>query len=266
MDIMTTSSALLSGQDWPQLPNILTAEEFQNLPAAASTCIVIEGMTYAGRHTQAAAMSEELGLKRFDLSAWIGKYEPATAAELYALQNNLKIGRYLPDDLTIKIADWALNEFCNKEIGSDQFYNRPFIVVGYPRTLAQAEHFQAFLKRRQIYAIIAFIEIKYVEARRRMSQKAVDRIGHEADGKPETQVIKIGEYFLKTHGYLKWLLLTGKATPFKTCLDKGEYETHRHELSTVIDRGEYVVVSQDDVSKMIMKFLNLIHFVQHSGA
>jgi hypothetical protein len=41
------------------LPNILTAEEFKSLPPDANTCIVIEGMTYAGRHTQAKAMSEE---------------------------------------------------------------------------------------------------------------------------------------------------------------------------------------------------------------
>lgn len=94
-----------------ELPNILTAEEFKKLPPDANTCIVIEGMTYAGRHTQAKAMSEELDLPRFAFSEWVAKYQPANEIEAATIQYCLKNGFYLPDDLRVKIADWALEEF-----------------------------------------------------------------------------------------------------------------------------------------------------------
>lgn len=253
-------------KDWLDLPNFLSAEEFKNLPPNANTCIIIEGMTYAGRHTQAQVMSEELGLPKFAFSEWVTKYPPENEEERQIIAECLRNSVYLPDDLRNKVADWALREFYDKRHTDDEYYSRPFIMVGYPRTLDQAKHFQKFLERRNIYALVAVIEINSKEARRRMSESTVKRIGHESDKLPEVQKIRLGEYFLKTHGYLKWLLLMEKAVGFKTCLDRAEYERRKHEFSEVIDRGDYVVLSQQDVSNMIMKFLGMFHFVQYSGA
>jgi adenylate kinase family enzyme len=248
------------------LPNILTAEEFKSLPPDANTCIVIEGMTYAGRHTQAKAMSEELDLPLFSFSEWVSKYKPENEIEAATIQYCLKNAVYLPDDLRVKIADWALEEFYHRFVRHDDYYTRPFVVVGYPRTVEHAKHFQKFLERHKIYAIIVVIEINAAEARRRMSEAAVSRVGHERDTSPEVQKVRISEYYLKTHGYLKWLIFTGKATVFKTCISKAEYEQRKHEGFSVVDRGDYVVMYREDVTKMIFKFLNMVHFVQSSGA
>jgi adenylate kinase family enzyme len=249
-----------------ELPNILTAEEFKNLPPDANTCIVIEGMTYAGRHTQAKVMAEEYDLPMFKFSDWVQKYKPANEIEAATIQYCLKNAVYLPDDLRVKIANWALDEFYTKHVQHDAYYNRPFVMAGYPRTIEHARHFQEFLKAKNIYAIIIVIEINSAEAKRRMSESAVTRAGHERDTSPDVQRTRISEYYLKTHGYLKWLLFTGKATGFKTTLDKGEYERRKHEGFSVVDRGDYVVMYKEDVTKMIMKFLNMIHFVESSGA
>lgn len=264
--ISRSESLHLDAVDWPELPNFLTAEAFQNLPADVSACIIIEGMNFAGRHTQAAAMCEEFGLKKFNFTEWLEKYTPDSDAERDLIQECLRKGCYLPDDLMIKIADWALETFVRQEVSADAFHSRPFVVVGYPRTLAQATHFQLFLKRHHIYATVIVLGVKDIEAQRRMSQASVDRIGHALDARPEIQFVKIGEYYLKTHGFLKWLVVTRKATRLQTCIDKGEYERRKGENLTVEDRGDYVVLSEADVTNRVMKFLNMIHFVQHSGA
>lgn len=256
-------SNFLSNAD---LPNILTAEEFKNLPPDANACIIVEGMTYAGRHTQARVMSQEFDLPMFTFSEWVSKYQPANEIEAATIQYCLKNGVYLPDDLRVKIADWALEEFYHKQVAHDAYYSRPFVMVGYPRTLEHAKHFQKFLERNKIFAIVVVIEINAAEARKRMTDAAVSRVGHERDTAPEVQKVRISEYYLKTHGYLKWLIFSGKATVFKTCISKAEYEQRKSEGFSVVDRGDYVVMYREDVTKMIFKFLNMVHFVQTSGA
>ncbi|NTW48257.1 MAG: hypothetical protein HGB19_00710 [Chlorobiales bacterium] len=264
MPLNTETAPSLAG--WPELPNILSAKEFQALPPNAKTCIVIEGMTRSGRYAMAQTMSDELGLCKFAFAEWLQKYEPQTDAERNEIARSLKNGTYLPEALSIKIADWALGEFAKKSFCCDPFYNRPFVVVGYPRTLEQAAHFQSFLKKHDTYALVAIIEANDQEAKRRMTEKPVQRIGHESDHVPEVQIVKIGEYYLKTHGFLKWLELQGKATIFKSCMDKKDYERRLGNHLTVTDQGSYVVISHADLSRMIMMFLNMVHFVHYSGA
>ncbi|ACF13905.1 hypothetical protein Ctha_1446 [Chloroherpeton thalassium ATCC 35110] len=251
---------------WPALPNILTANAFQNLAPGAKTCIVIEGMTRAGRYALASSMSEELNLKKFAFAEWLAKYQPADEPEKAAIETSLKNGTYLPDSLSVKIADWALEEFFRTEYSADDFYTRPFIMVGYPRTEAQILHFQSVLAKHSIYALLAIIEVNQKESQRRMVEKPIARIGHETDHVPEIQTVKIGEYYLKTHGLLKWLELLGKATVFRVCIDKKDYENRPGGELSVTDRGDYVVVSSSDLSKMIMMFLKMVHFVHYSGA
>ncbi|KER09371.1 MAG: hypothetical protein HY22_12085 [[Candidatus Thermochlorobacteriaceae] bacterium GBChlB] len=164
----------------------------------------------------------------------------------------------------MRIGHWK--NFIKLHADGDPFYTRPFVMVGYPRTIEHAKHFQQFLQKHEIYAMVVVIEINAAEAQRRMSQSAVQRIGHERDTSPDMQKIRISEYYLKTHGYLKWLIFTGKATVFKTCLSKAEYEKRKGEGISAVDRGDYVVMYREDVTKMIMQFLNMFHFVQNSGA
>ncbi len=260
------SNPLVPPREWIDLPNFLSAEDFKQLPPNAKTCIIVEGMTYAGRHTQADVMSKEFDLPKFAFSEWVQKYTAENEIEAATIQYCLKNGVYLPDELRVKIADWALEAFFKQHAGGDPFYTRPFVMVGYPRTIEHAKHFQKFLQKHEIYAMVVVIEINAAEAQRRMSQSAVQRIGHERDTSPDMQKIRISEYYLKTHGYLKWLIFTGKATVFKTCLSKADYEKRKGEGISVVDRGDYVVMYREDVTKMIMQFLNMFHFVQNSGA
>ena len=139
----------------------------------------------------------------------------------------------MPDQLAIKIAEWAFDTFLKKALHPDQYYNRPFIVVGYPHTEPQVRHFQSILERNHIYALIAVLEVKPAESIRRMKQSTVARIGHSVDIRPEVQKRKIGEYYLRSHGLIKWLIFTGKATLFKTCIDRFEYEKRKHELLSI---------------------------------
>jgi adenylate kinase family enzyme len=264
--LLTSENFSLNIEDWPALPNILSAKEFQNLPPNAKTCIIIEGMTRSGRYTQAITMSEDLNLNCFAFTDWLAKYKPENEAEKEQLETVLKKGSYLSSELSIKIADWALESFFKNEFTSDDFYNRPFVCVGYPRTIEQAAHFQQFLEKHNVYGLMAVIETNEAESKLRMQQKPVDRIGHETDHIPEVQMVKIGEYYLKTHGFLKWLALMNKATVFKVCIDKKEYNMRPGDHLSVIDRGDYVVISPTDVSKMIMMFLNMVHFINYSGA
>jgi len=252
--------------EWPALPNILTAKAFQNLAPGVKTCIAIEGMTRAGRYALASSMSEELNLKKFAFAEWLAKYEPADEQEKVAIETCLKHGTYLPDSLSIKIADWALEEFFRTEYSADDFYTRPFVMVGYPRTLEQILHLQNVLAKHEIYALLAIIEVNQKESQRRMREKPIERIGHQTDHVPEIQAIKIGEYYLKTHGLLKWLELQGKATVFQVCIDKKDYENRPGGALSVTDYGDYVVIAPSDLSKMIMMFLKMVHFVHYSGA
>ncbi len=264
--LITSENFSLNVADWPSLPNIISAEEFKNLPPNAKTCIIIEGMTRSGRYNQAQTMSEDLNLNCFAFTEWVEKYKPENPAEKLELDKSLKNGTYLPSELSVKIADWALEEFYKTVYSSDDFYNRPFVLAGYPRTIQQAAHFQQFLERHNTFALMAIIETNEAESKLRMIEKPVDRIGHETDHIPEVQMVKIGEYYLKTHGFLKWLELINKATTFKVCIDKKDYNHRPGEHLSVIDRGDYVVISPADVSRMIMMFLNMVHFVNYSGA
>lgn len=264
--LLTSENFTLNLSDWPSLPNIISAQEFKSLPPNAKTCIIIEGMTRAGRYQQAQSMSEELNLNCFAFTDWVEKYKPESESEKKELEISLKNGTYLNSDLSIKIAGWALEEFYKNEYASDDFYNRPFVCVGYPRTIQQAAHFQQFLEKHHIYGLMAIVETNEAESKLRMNEKPVSRIGHETDHVPEVQLVKIGEYYLKTHGFLKWLELMNKATVFKVCIDKKDYNNRPGNHLSVIDRGDYVVISPVDVSKMIMMFLNMVHFVNYSGA
>jgi adenylate kinase len=132
-------------------------------------------------------------------------------------------GELVPDSITIAM----LEQEIDRNEGA-----KGFIFDGFPRTVAQAEALDLFLKSRgsDIHTVIA-LDVTQEELERRIAER--QKISNRADDAADKLAKRIDEYFNKTIHVLPYYEEQGKLNKINGI---GEIGTIFSEISKVVDR------------------------------
>ncbi|MDR2902120.1 MAG: adenylate kinase [Lactobacillales bacterium] len=108
--------------------------------AQPATHLVIMGPPGSGKGTQAAVLSEKLGIKAISTGELL-RAEVATGSKTgQKIDKLISKGKYVSDKIAIKLIEMELLKPENK---------KGYIFDGYPRTIAQAKYLDKLLKKRK---------------------------------------------------------------------------------------------------------------------
>ncbi|MFQ5692971.1 MAG: adenylate kinase, partial [Nitrospinota bacterium] len=128
--------------------------------------IILFGPPGSGKGTQAERICKERGLPKVstgDMLRDAVRRRNATGQTAKAFMDR---GELVPDDVMIRLVEERLNQ---KDCAAG------FLLDGYPRTLAQAEALEAFLKKRRaaVDAVVSLL-VEEEEVVRRMAERGRD--------------------------------------------------------------------------------------------
>lgn len=150
--------------------------------------MVIFGPPGAGKGTQSAKLIERYGFVHIatgDLFRWHTQNNTPLGKKVKEIMNS---GQLVPDEITISM----LKEEIDKHPQA-----KGFLFDGFPRTVAQAEALDEFMKSRgtAIHCVVA-LEVAEAEVRTRIARRKT--IENRADDEEEKLNKRITEYYTKT--------------------------------------------------------------------
>ena len=162
--------------------------------------IVLFGPPGAGKGTQAKLLVEKFGIKQLstgDIFRSHIKNQTELGKKVKAILNS---GKLVPDEVVVELV---------VDTVSQTDYNEGYILDGFPRTVVQAEHFDAFLKKSgsKIDACIG-LEVPNEELMKRILSRGEGR----ADDTPEKVAIRLDVYDKETAPVMDYYKKTGVFT------------------------------------------------------
>jgi adenylate kinase len=150
--------------------------------------LVLFGPPGAGKGTQSEKLIQKYGFVHIstgDLFRWHTKNDTALGKKVKEIMNS---GTLVPDEITIAMLKEELDK--NPEA-------KGFLFDGFPRTVAQAEALDKFMKDNgtAIHHVIA-LDVTEVEVRTRIAKRRTT--GNRVDDEEEKVNKRITEYFTKT--------------------------------------------------------------------
>ncbi|MFI5203545.1 MAG: adenylate kinase [Flavobacteriales bacterium] len=150
--------------------------------------LILFGPPGAGKGTQSEKLIEKYGFVHIstgDLFRWHTKNDTDLGKRVKEIMNS---GELVPDEITIAM----LKEELDKNPGASGF-----LFDGFPRTVAQAEALDTFMKSigTAIHKVIA-LEVSEEEVRKRIAKRKT--VENRADDAEDKLNKRINEYFTKT--------------------------------------------------------------------
>src|SRR5882757_10061065 len=150
--------------------------------------LVLFGPPGAGKGTQSEKLIAKYGFVHIstgDLFRWHTKNDTPLGKRVKEIMNS---GALVPDEITISMLKEELDK--NPEA-------KGFLFDGFPRTVAQAEALDNFMKQNNtaIHFVIA-LDVTENEVRDRIAKRR--NVEHRADDEEEKLTKRITEYFTKT--------------------------------------------------------------------
>lgn len=150
--------------------------------------LVLFGPPGAGKGTQSEKLINKYGFVHIstgDLFRWHTKNETALGKKVKEIMNS---GALVPDEITIAMLKEELDKNPNA---------KGFLFDGFPRTVAQAESLDKFMKENgsAIHHVIA-LDVSEAELRARIAKRRT--VENRADDEEEKLNKRINEYFSKT--------------------------------------------------------------------
>ncbi len=130
---------------------------------ATATYIVLMGVQGSGKGTQAAALSEKLGIPHITSGGLFREMKNQDTPLAREVQEIMKSGKLVPDDITIRVVGDRLSKG-DAAAGA--------ILDGFPRTRPQAEALDALLSRMgSKVTIVPFLSLDKAEAIKRITDR-----------------------------------------------------------------------------------------------
>lgn len=150
--------------------------------------LVIFGPPGAGKGTQSEKLIQKYGFVHIstgDLFRWHTKNDTALGKRVKEIMNS---GALVPDEITISMLKEELDKNPNA---------KGFLFDGFPRTVAQAEALDRFMKENNsaIHFVVA-LDVTEQEVRTRISKRKL--VDNRADDEEDKLNKRIDEYFNKT--------------------------------------------------------------------
>jgi adenylate kinase len=164
--------------------------------------LVLFGPPGAGKGTQSEKLIKKFGFVHIstgDLFRWHTKNDTSLGKKVKEIMNS---GALVPDEITIAM----LKEELDKNPGA-----KGFLFDGFPRTVAQAEALDKFMKDNgtAIHHVIA-LDVSEQELRARIAKRRT--IENRADDADEKLDKRVNEYFSKTIHVLPFYQKAGRLT------------------------------------------------------
>ena len=174
--------------------------------------LVLFGPPGAGKGTQSEKLIKKYGFVHIstgDLFRWHTKNDTSLGKKVKEIMNS---GALVPDEITIAM----LKEELDKNPGA-----KGFLFDGFPRTVAQAEALDKFMKENgtAIHHVIA-LDVSEQELRARIAKRRT--IENRADDEDEKLNKRVNEYFSKTIHVLPFYQKAGR---LKTIQGVGDIDT-----------------------------------------
>jgi adenylate kinase len=185
--------------------------------------LVIFGPPGAGKGTQSEKLIQKYGFVHIstgDLFRWHTKNDTPLGKRVKEIMNS---GALVPDEITISM----LKEELDKNPGA-----KGFLFDGFPRTVAQAEALDKFMKdnKTAIHHVVA-LDVTEQEVRTRIAKRRTTE--NRADDEEEKLNKRITEYFSKTVHVLPYYEKQGRLT---TVHGIGEVNEIFQKICSVIDK------------------------------
>lgn len=185
--------------------------------------IILFGPPGAGKGTQSEKLIKKYGFVHIatgDLFRWHAKNQTPLGKRVQEIMNS---GALVPDQITIAM----LKEELDKNPGA-----KGFLFDGFPRTVAQAEALDAFMKENNsaIHYVIA-LDVTEQEVRGRIAKRR--SIENRADDEEEKLNKRITEYFTKTIHVLPHYKAQGRLS---TVNGIGDIDTIFKSICAIVDK------------------------------
>jgi adenylate kinase len=139
--------------------------------------LVFLGPPGAGKGTQAKILEDRFGYRQISTGDILRRHRAEKSRLGLEAQSFMDAGKLVPDDLIIRMME---GELANAE---------NVIVDGFPRTIPQAEAFDALLKRKGLSAIAVIFDVDYAVLTERItgrwSNPRTGRVYHEKFNPPK---------------------------------------------------------------------------------
>jgi adenylate kinase len=185
--------------------------------------VVIFGPPGAGKGTQSDRLIKKYGfihISTGDLFRWHTRNDTPLGKRVKEIMNS---GALVPDEITIAMLKEEL-------VKNPQA--KGFLFDGFPRTVAQAEALDSFMKENgtAIHHVIA-LDVSEAELRARIAKRRT--IENRADDEDEKLNKRITEYFGKTIHVLPYY---EKQNRLKTINGVGDIERIANDIATALDK------------------------------
>jgi adenylate kinase len=185
--------------------------------------LVIFGPPGAGKGTQSEKLIQKYGFVHIstgDLFRWHTKNDTPLGKRVKEIMNN---GLLVPDEITISMLKEELDKNPNA---------KGFLFDGFPRTVAQAEALDRFMKDNNtaIHYVVA-LDVTEQEVRTRIAKRRT--IENRVDDEEEKLNKRITEYFTKTVHVLPYYDKQGR---LDTVQGIGEVNDIFNKITQVIDK------------------------------
>jgi len=185
--------------------------------------LVLFGPPGAGKGTQSEKLIQKYGFVHIatgDLFRWHTKNDTDLGKRVKEIMNS---GALVPDEITIAMLKGELDKNPNA---------KGFLFDGFPRTVAQAEALDNFMKdnKTAIHHVIA-LDVTEEEVRTRIARRR--NVEHRADDEEEKLNKRITEYFTKTVHVLPFYDKQGR---LKTIQGIGNVEDIFKSICSIIDK------------------------------
>ena len=185
--------------------------------------LVLFGPPGAGKGTQSEKLIQKYGFVHIstgDLFRWHTKNDTALGKRVKEIMNS---GSLVPDEITIAM----LKEELDKNPQA-----KGFLFDGFPRTVAQAEALDKFMKDNgtDIHHVIA-LDVTEEELRTRIAKRRTE--SNRADDEEDKLNKRVTEYFTKTIHVLPFYEKQGR---LKTVHGIGEINTIFNNICSILDK------------------------------
>jgi adenylate kinase len=187
--------------------------------------LVLFGPPGAGKGTQSEKLIRQYGFVHIstgDLFRWHTKNDTALGKRVKEIMNS---GALVPDEITISMLKEELDKNPNA---------KGFLFDGFPRTVAQAEALDRFMKdnKTAIHFVIA-LDVNEAELRARIAKRR--NVENRADDEEEKLNKRITEYFSKTIHVLPYYEQQGR---LNTVHGIGEIDSIFKNICNILEKSK----------------------------
>ncbi|WP_304235347.1 adenylate kinase [Jiulongibacter sediminis] len=185
--------------------------------------LVIFGPPGAGKGTQSAKIIEKYNLAHISTGDMFRMHITQETELGKKVKELLAEGILVPDSITINMLEEEVN--ANPDVSG-------FIFDGFPRTVAQAEALDEFLKtKNEKIDLVLQLDVNEDEIKKRIAER--QKVGGRADDDASKLIKRIDEYFQKTVHVLPYYQEQGKLVKIEGI---GEIETIFSNITGEIDQ------------------------------